>query len=159
VEYRYCLHLHHRWKRLQMGKGGIVVFILCLFLWSLLRLESKLIVTACRDAYELGKFLKSHWRPFPICNLFHLWLTHSRNPGSAPLTVTAKLYFPKVNFQIRSDRLKNFSCWKVFLNSWLLQSVKFTIGNKMDNCIKPVILRCIIYMLLKFLTVQQVEPF
>jgi hypothetical protein len=46
-----------------MGKD-IVVFILGLILSDLLRLESKLIVAACRDAsvirgifrYELGKF-------------------------------------------------------------------------------------------------------
>jgi hypothetical protein len=42
-------YLTHRWKRLQMGKG-IVVIILGLFLSAPLRLESKLIVAACRDA-------------------------------------------------------------------------------------------------------------
>jgi hypothetical protein len=64
-----------------MGKV-IVVNILCQFLSALLRLESKLIVAACRDAsvirvifrvrnvfsefvrYNLGKFPYSHWRPY-----------------------------------------------------------------------------------------------
>jgi hypothetical protein len=43
------MHEYHRWKRRQMWKV-IVVFILYLFLSALLRLESKLIVAACRDA-------------------------------------------------------------------------------------------------------------
>jgi hypothetical protein len=41
-------YIDHRWKRLQMWKV-IVDIILCLCLSALLRLESKLIVAACRD--------------------------------------------------------------------------------------------------------------
>jgi hypothetical protein len=78
----------------------IVVFILDNFFSALLRLESKLIVVACRDASVIrGIFrvrtlqtatisLDSSFKraerklskmkttiTFPICNLFHLWST------------------------------------------------------------------------------------
>jgi hypothetical protein len=96
--------IFHRWKRLQMGKG-IVVIILYKCLSALLWLESKLIVAACWDAsvrqctnseiplitlaslhaatISLDSSLKrAEWHlykmmttiPLPICNLFHLWL-------------------------------------------------------------------------------------
>jgi hypothetical protein len=52
----------HRWKRLQMWKV-IVVIILCLWLSALLRLESKLIVPACRDTSALLPDQSKAFRP------------------------------------------------------------------------------------------------
>jgi hypothetical protein len=91
------------WIRLQMGKV-IVVIILYVFLSAPLRLESKLIVAACRDASVIRKVFDTNAEFFefvskislasslkradrntykmmttitlPICNLIHLCLNH-----------------------------------------------------------------------------------
>jgi hypothetical protein len=61
--YQPIISSKHRWKRLQMGRV-IVVFILYLFLSALLRLESKLIVAACRDASVIRGIFRVRTSPF-----------------------------------------------------------------------------------------------